>query len=329
MGRKRKNKRKRQQQIYSHNVRAGGAPAVMSTWKDKDPQYAPQKACGFKLNVPEKVFEKIMYWINKASPNEVSGFGSLDFDVETREFTVRDAILLKQEVSGGSAEIDDAAIAKAMYEMREEPNALKWHWHSHPTFGVFWSGTDENLIRQLGQQGWIVATVFNCKRESRTAFLTTVELMGKPHDIFVDNFPLEVRQVVDTETQRIYDAEFDAKVTTVWANRQKSYSSGHYTKDKEYNGPYIAPIRKAIPTPIYPSEYDDYGYATVDGEFIYNPIYDSSVKGRQQQFAMIDDMQDEEISFLRERDYGFANLMRAYVVEKAKTHHFNESGVEV
>lgn len=197
------------------------------------PTTRAQVATDFKLTIPDEVYRKIMHWINKAD-FEVSGFGSLDYDRKENEFRVRDVILLKQKVGPGSAEICPIAMGKAMYDQRDEPNALKWHWHSHVNMGVFWSADDMEIIRSLGQQGWIVASVFNKKEEIKTAFLQSVDVMGRPHDIFVDNIQtfiemnareqeiqakikelqeeLKSTTKVDSEVAAVLDASYDALV---------------------------------------------------------------------------------------------------------------------
>ncbi len=295
----------------------------------------------FRFVIPEAVHRKVMYWIDKASPNEVSGFGSLDFDEATSTFTVREAILLKQEVSGGSTELDENAINKAMFLMKDEPNALKWHWHSHPTFGTFWSGTDMNLIRQLGQRGWIVATVLNCKRESRTAFLTSVEVMGRPHDIFVDEIPFAVKSIPDKASQAVYDKEFDANVKVKkWAALQP-YTPPGYDKPGSLWRPYEQPTKKSemwsreadeerfeerhhrpskqklTPQFIPDKAYDCWGYAKVGDLTIYNPLHDEDVKdkGDQAIFVMIAEMSPEAIEFLEKCDAKFANAVKRYVID--------------
>lgn len=294
-----------------------------------DPDADENIATGFSLKIPEKVFEKIMYWINKASPKEVSGFGHLDFDEDTRQFRVRDAILLDQKVTSGSAEIDAKALGKAMYEHRNEVNALKWHWHSHPTFGVFWSGTDMNLIRELGQQGWILASVFNCKRESRTAYLTTVEVMGKPHDIFVDDIPFKVLKNYSLKDLQEYDKEFDAKVRNEYSG---GYSGGYGGGGPYHNPPTVIDKgnkidtgeRTGYPRRIYPSEYDVNGYAHLDGDYIYNPIYDNQVPTRVDAYNVIDEMKDDEIETLMKHDFNFPSIYKDYLESRRTIMKTNE-----
>lgn len=328
---RRKNKKNKKSNLPA---RSGGAAVVGLHDSRETVETAPSTATEFQLHIPERVYNKIMYWIQKSSPNEIAGFGSLSFDVEHRIFRVNDAMLLKQEVSSGDAEIDDNAINKAMYEQRNDPGALKWHWHSHPTFGVFWSGTDMNLIRQLGQQGWIVASVFNLKKEVRTAFLTSVDLMGKPHDVFVDDFKTIVERPAMTAAQlAAFDAEYEANVTSKWKSSYKPYeypsekkyappASRHIDGDDEYHGyervgNVYLPKKKAIEK-IPKSKYDKFGYATVEGKQIYNPLHDAEVMNDDVLYSMLSDMHPDEIDFLKERDDEFARIYREYMVSEAK-----------
>jgi len=283
---------------------------------------------GLTLEIPEKVLEKVMYWIDKAAPDEVSGFGSLDFDETSRRFRVRDAILLKQTVSGGSAEIDDAGLAKAMYEMRNEPNALKWHWHSHPGFQASWSTTDLNLIRQLGQKGWIVATVLNQKKEYTTAFLTSVDVMGRPHDIFIDKMPMKIVRRVDLALKEKLDKEFEDKV------KKKTYSSKWTADDSDpnswkrqfpdkyefKNGVWkIKDSLVELPRGVAKDteiEWNKFGYANIDGMSVYNPCKDSEVMGKDMLYSMIAEMTPDEISYVRKIDSKFSDAYLAYLHDR-------------
>jgi hypothetical protein len=123
-----------------------------------------------KIEIDEKVFEKIMYWIDKAD-FEVSGLGKIVVDREKNIIRVVDAVLIKQEGSSAATELDAASVGKAMFLLKDSPGDLRWWWHSHVNMGVFWSGTDQGTIKQLGSNGWFTATVFNKKREFLSAFV--------------------------------------------------------------------------------------------------------------------------------------------------------------
>lgn len=330
MGRKNK---KRKNKMKS--IQAGGLPATIVEENAFETKKTFKDAHEFELRIPKLIFEKVMYWIDKASPNEVSGFGNLSFNEETREFTVTDAFLLEQKVSGGSAEIDEKSLNKTMFEQRNAEGALKWHWHSHPTFNVFWSGTDDALIKQLGRPGWIVASVFNCKRESRTAFLTSVDLMGKPHDIFIDDFPTKIISQPNAQLQMAYDREFDKNVKTSWSYNGGDYKSNYFrpnydeapwaskknekkSRADEHDYTNTIDIRKKSVEKIPITVWSKFGYADQDYDFIYNPCYDTALKGDHEIQLMIEEMKPNEIDFLRPRCAVFDKAVRDYLVDKAR-----------
>lgn len=119
-----------------------------------------------KIMIPCHVFEKIMFWVDKAD-FEVSGFGKAVFD--GTNFQVLDAILLKQTGSGTHTDIDPLSLSKVQYELRETPGELRFWWHSHVNMNTFMSGTDQTTLKELGSQGWAIATVFNKRREVTSA----------------------------------------------------------------------------------------------------------------------------------------------------------------
>lgn len=263
-------------------------------------------ATNFKLIIPRDVMDKINWWIWKADL-EVSGFGSLDYDAKENTYTVRDAILLKQEVGRASAEIDPVSLGKAMFRMKDEPNALKWHWHSHVNMGVFWSNDDMEIIRSLGSQGWIFASVFNRKEEVKSAFFTRTEVMGKAHDLFVNDVPTIIQALHPHELYSAWDKEYDENVTV----------------EKEWTSP-MTPASTSLSTKastttsnVFLGNYDDQGWGEVKNcpsrREIYNPCFDKDLKSEHQQFVAIGELTQEECNFLREHSPNFAALYAKYI----------------
>ena len=184
----------------------------------------------FKIVIDNEVYRKVMYWVDK-SEHEVSGFGSIKWDKEAKVFRVTDAILLDQDNSPTSSEICPHAIGKAMFQMKDDEGALKWWWHSHVNMNVFWSGDDMNCIRGLGQQGWMTATVFNKKREFRSAFYQLTDVMDNKHEVFVDEIDTSVDYPMDESKIAEWDESYKKHVT------EKKYSAPkttHYDKTTHY-----------------------------------------------------------------------------------------------
>jgi hypothetical protein len=189
----------------------------------------------FGIKIPDSVYQKIMWWINKSN-FEVSGFGKAVYDEETKIFNIQDAVLLKQENTSTTTEMDANAVAKMLYELREVPGVL-WHWHSHVRMGVFYSGTDMDTYRELGSNGMILATVFNQKLEKKSCLLTTTKVMGQTQEVFFDDVPTSVIRYLDPELLAAWDKEYADHVS------EKSYVSnytgqwgGHYSPNYPYLG---------------------------------------------------------------------------------------------
>jgi hypothetical protein len=168
---------------------------------------ADKKNFGINIEIDEEVYDKIMHWVDKSN-FEVSGLGMIEHDPESNTLRVTDAILLPQKNTQVSTEIDGAAVAKAMFLMKDKPGTLRWWWHSHVDMGVFWSGTDVETIKQLGSGGWFVATVFNKKREMKSAYCQVA-----PVPLIVDDLPTEVMEYFDADLVKKWDADYDKNVT--------------------------------------------------------------------------------------------------------------------
>lgn len=165
------------------------------------------------LEIDPLIFHKIMYWINKED-YEVSGLGMIEVDHERNVMRVVDTILLTQENTSTTTEIDGHAIGRAMHEFRQRqsPGTLKWWWHSHVSMGVFWSGTDEAAIKCLGggdteNASWFAATVFNQRREMLSAYV-----QNRPIKMIQTGIETKVCQRLDQSVVAAWDAEYDEKV---------------------------------------------------------------------------------------------------------------------
>lgn len=179
-----------------------------------------------KVIIPEKVLHKIMYWVNK-SPVEISGLGRVKLDKGV--YTVLDAHLLEQENTATTTDIDAAAAAKLMFQMKDEDGYLNFWWHSHVNMGVFWSGTDTTTIREFGAHGFCLATVFNKKGERKSAYYQGGTDFYP--ETFIDNLETIITREVDTEKEKIWEAEYKLKCKeTKFVPKQVGYYA-----DRDYN----------------------------------------------------------------------------------------------
>jgi len=159
-----------------------------------------------KIVIEDLVYQKIMYWVDKAGNFEISGLGNVI--VEDGNIIVTDAILLTQENTSVETDISGEDISRAMYHLKDCPGELKWWWHSHVDMDVFWSGTDLATIEELSSQAWFAATVFNQKREYRSAFSQIA-----PVKMLVDDIETVIKRNIDRNLVDLWEKEFDEKVT--------------------------------------------------------------------------------------------------------------------
>ena len=86
---------------------------------------------------------------------------------EHGDFWLKDPVILKQEVSGGNCEMEEAELAMHYGKMADKygDNIRHCWWHSHHTMGAFWSGTDDNTIMENETDDFSVSLVVNLKQE--------------------------------------------------------------------------------------------------------------------------------------------------------------------
>lgn len=111
-----------------------------------------------------------MYWVNK-SDFEVSGLGTVVVKPDGI-LHVTGACLLPQVNGPTHTDIEPEDVGKLMHEFHKAKveGDLRFWWHSHVDMSVFWSGTDMGTIKKIGAGGWFLSTVFNKKRELRSAY---------------------------------------------------------------------------------------------------------------------------------------------------------------
>jgi proteasome lid subunit RPN8/RPN11 len=178
---------------------------------------------GYKVKILDEVYEKIMFWVEKC-PVEISGFGKVKF-IDGYP-TIISAYLVEQVNSSAETEIDAEALAKLMYETREEEGLLNFWWHSHVNMAVNWSGTDYTAMNQLGSNGWILATVFNKKHDQRTAIYQKGDDFHPP--IFINDIDLEIIKPIADSTKTAWLTEYTTKCKT------KTYNSSWGNKGQKW-----------------------------------------------------------------------------------------------
>ena len=173
-----------------------------------------------KLIIPDDIYQQVMYWVNRAD-FEVSGLGKVVRE-DKDTFRVVSAHLLKQEGSAAETDLDAGAIAKLMYDTRNEEGELKWWFHSHVKMNCFWSAQDMKTIKELGGQGWILATVFNQLNDYKSALCWRTESEFGNSTNVIEDLNCEIESLLDPSLVAKWEADYLANVT------ERTYAAGIY-----------------------------------------------------------------------------------------------------
>lgn len=160
-----------------------------------------------RINITNEAIFKIHHWVDK-SPVEVSGLGKITRQ-EGGDLLVTDVYLLDQENTATDTELDANAISKLMFETKDVEGDLSFWWHSHVNMGVFWSSTDMEAIHQLGEYGYVVASVFNKKKEVKSAYYQGDK--DSVPEIFIDDIATRTVYMHSPDLVKSLDDEYAKK----------------------------------------------------------------------------------------------------------------------
>ncbi len=144
---------------------------------------------GIQVQVEQHVKDKMQGWCNAAN-GEVSGL----FLVRLKDavFYVYDVFLPEQMGSTGFTKIDGYASGRLYgYLQRrygmEAMGDLKGWWHTHYTFGTFWSGTDDDTAQSNATlaEDWSLSIVIN----QAGSWLARVDVVS-PIPVMIDKLPI-------------------------------------------------------------------------------------------------------------------------------------------
>ena len=159
-------------------------------------------------------------YLSTTFKSEVGGW--LTGEVKADYIYVDDILIPKQEVSGGSVDINPAAGVEVVKEFKERCKRIIGHWHSHcPNGNAYWSSIDEDNISQI--------------IEPRNFFLFIVSAGGKdlvrleskkPFRISIDNMSYSILRPNFEEIKKKLEEELKSKVT----EKTYSYPSSNFVR---------------------------------------------------------------------------------------------------
>lgn len=176
-------------------------------------------------------YNKMKVFIDAAT-GEISGLGYVK-NVGNK-FYIDDIVLLKQECSTATTDLDPDALSEYFTECIEngvDTSTLKLWWHSHAHMGVFWSSTDENTIQTLNDE-WMISIVSNKRGE----ILARLDIY-KPLRVTLNNLPVKIYYPYDVALEKSWRDEVKEKVKSfypaAYTYGTKAASGGYVSKHKK------------------------------------------------------------------------------------------------
>ena len=170
------------------------------------------------LYIPLLSYQKIMGYADVCD-TEITGFADVTFDDDRNGLVVGEVFLLEQVGAASEVEMSEESIGKFTNEcMKKGMTQLpRLWWHSHVNMGAFFSGTDEQAMKDLKNESWSVALVVNKKEEMKA----TLNLY-QPVELQVTDLPVVVLYPKYGELEELR-TEVEQKVT------KKKFSLPAYT----------------------------------------------------------------------------------------------------
>jgi proteasome lid subunit RPN8/RPN11 len=160
------------------------------------------------ITVEHDAHEYVMAAV-RAADSEIGGIAYVEL-IDKGHFHISEFVMLEQEASMASVDIEGDAFIKEITKAaeKEEEHLLRCSWHSHPTFSVYFSGTDEDGIKSYKQTGtpWLLSLVYNQDGE----IATRVDIFD--HEISGHITISDIEYVIPTiETEATKRAQEDVK----------------------------------------------------------------------------------------------------------------------
>jgi proteasome lid subunit RPN8/RPN11 len=186
-----------------------------------------------KISISPVEHARLMGYIKAALPHEVSGLGLVDRTEDGLK--ISSIMLIKQQCTMGSTDLDTGAIADGMTELHkagEDTSRLRLWWHSHGTGGAFWSTTDRDTMKKLvgPQVNWFAFLVGNSAGEFKCSIY-----VGDPFLIDIEADLKIVHETPDLKEE--CEAEVKEKVTIKTAD-VGVVNRGVVQRNPAYQGPH-------------------------------------------------------------------------------------------
>lgn len=177
---------------------------------------------GLRLIIPLGSYRKIMAYTTICDI-EISGFAEVEYNQARNAFVVGEVYLIKQNCTGTGTHMEEEDVSSFELERIKDGATMlpRLWWHSHVNMEAFFSGIDEDTLKNRQNDTFAIALVVNKKKHMKAkAYLyneITQKIMGfefkTTEQTEVDPLPVSI----EFEYERIPEVlkqEVDDKVKT-------------------------------------------------------------------------------------------------------------------
>lgn len=163
-----------------------------------------------ELIIPRKSYTKMVQY-TRSVESEISGLANVEWDKEHKNLVVGEVYLLKQKVTSGATDLDDDDVHHFMVNQIKKgiTRTPRLWWHSHYNFDTFFSTTDEDTIKRLRTDTFIVAICIN-----QSGDMACKAIVSTPEkDKEIDPLPVRIVPKSSFEPTKEIKEEVARKVT--------------------------------------------------------------------------------------------------------------------
>lgn len=178
-----------------------------------------------KLFLTQKLLDKLNY-ISLEYEKELGGLVTYS-QMEEKDGEVKivldDLLIPYQDVSSASVDTEAKDLIALRKEYKDKCLKIIGHWHSHNTMGSFFSGTDEDMMKEFSENKNICIFIVSSKGEH----LIRAVLKNKPFEMKIENLPYKIS--FETELQKEIEEQIKIKVRKPKENTIVNVSYGTST----------------------------------------------------------------------------------------------------
>lgn len=206
-----------------------------------------------KLIIPLAVYRKIMAYVTICDL-EISGFAEVEYNENRHAFVIGEPYLIKQNVTGTGTHMEEEDVSKFNHDYIKAGGTQlpRLWWHSHVNMAAFFSSIDEETLKELQNDTFIIALVLNKHKEFKAKCYIYQEVEKKIMGVtfssaeWVEIDPLYAE--VELDYEKIPEAlkkEVEKKVT----EKKVEFDRSKWEKKTDSKLPYDNPLlRKTITT---------------------------------------------------------------------------------